>query len=61
MTTVATKCSKEACDWVERVSQRVVAWKKVYSSRKSKEGKVLIFSLVSVFNSNIEILLLLEY
>ena len=48
MTTVATKCSKEACDWVGRVSQRVVAWKKVYSSRQSKEGKVLIFSLVSV-------------
>ena len=25
MTTVATKCSKEACDWVGRASQRVVA------------------------------------
>lgn len=48
MTTVATKCGKVACDWVGRVSQRVVACKKVYSSRKSKEGKVLIFSLVSV-------------
>ena len=48
MTTVATKCGKEACDWVGHVYQRVVASKKVYSSRKSKEGKVLIFSLVTV-------------